>query len=47
MHGVDPRRYLLDTIAALDVTPASRVLELTPREYARRLSENTEVAKSA
>jgi transposase len=47
MHGVDPRRYLLDTIAALDVTPASRVLELTPREYARRLRANTEVAKSA
>jgi cell wall assembly regulator SMI1 len=33
------RRGLLDTIAALDVTPSSRVHELTPREYALRQSE--------
>jgi transposase len=51
MHGVDPRKYLLDTIAALDVTPSSRVHELTPREYARRQRKlalrQSEPAKSA
>lgn len=36
LHGLDPRRYLLDTLEALRVTPLKRVHELTPREYARR-----------
>lgn len=36
LHGLDPRRYLLDTLEALRVTPHRRVHELTPREYAKR-----------
>ena len=36
LHGLDPRRYLLDTLEALRVTPLKRVHELTPREYAKR-----------
>lgn len=38
LHGLDPRRYLLDTLEALRVTPLKRVHELTPREYAKRQS---------
>ncbi len=37
VHGIDPRRYLLDTLAALADTPKSRALELTPKAYAERL----------
>ncbi len=40
LHGIDPRQYLLDTLAALSAlsdTPTSRVLELTPKAYAERL----------
>ena len=37
LHGIDPRQYLLDTLAALSDTPTSRVQELTPKAYAERL----------
>ena len=37
LHGIDPRQYLLDTLAALSDTPTSRVLDLTPKAYAERL----------
>lgn len=37
MHGIDPRKYLLDTLEAFDSTPRRRLLELTPRAYAERL----------
>ena len=37
MHGIDPRRYLRDTLEALTSTPHGRLLELTPRAYAERL----------
>lgn len=36
LHGIDPRRYLLDTLAALGDTPRSRAIELTPKAYAER-----------
>lgn len=36
LHGIDPRRYLLDTFAALGDTPRSRAIELTPKAYAER-----------
>ena len=37
LHGIDPRQYLLDTLAAFPDTPTSRVLDLTPKAYAERL----------
>ncbi len=44
LHGIDPRRYLLDTLAALGDTPRSRALELTPRAYAERLRAKSAAA---
>mgnify|MGYP003334079189 FL=1 len=44
LHGIDPRRYLLDTLAALSETPTRRVLELTPKAYAARLRDAREQA---
>lgn len=44
LHGIDPRRYLLDTLVALSDTPKSRVLELTPKAYAERLRAAREAA---
>lgn len=35
--GVEPRRYLLDTLAALADTPVAKLWTLTPREYASRM----------
>lgn len=34
--GIDPRRYLIDTLAALAVTPHSEISTLTPAAYAAR-----------
>jgi hypothetical protein len=36
LHGLDPRQYLLDTLAALTHTPHGRAGEWTPRAYAAR-----------
>ena len=44
LHGLDPRRYLLDTLEALCVTPHTRVHELTPREYAKRQAAITKAS---
>lgn len=35
--GIDPRRYLLDTLDALAHTPASKLSTLTPKAYAARM----------
>jgi len=44
LHGIDPRRYLLDTLAALDDTPRSEALGLSPKSYAERLRALDRVA---
>lgn len=44
LHGIDPRRYLLDTLAALDDTPRSEALRLSPKCYAERLRALARVA---
>lgn len=35
-HGLDPRRYLLDTVEALHTTHHGELGALTPRAYAER-----------
>lgn len=37
-HGVDPYAYLVDVLQRINTLPASRVAELTPREWARRFA---------
>ena len=37
LHGLDPRRYLLDTLEALRTTSHGGLGELTPRAYAERM----------
>ena len=37
LHGLDPRRYLLDTLEALRTTSHGGLGELTPRVYAERM----------
>ncbi len=37
LHGLDPRRYLLDTIEALRTTSHGGLGALTPRAYAERM----------
>lgn len=44
LHGIDPRRYLLDTLAALDDTPRSEALGLSPKSYGERLRALARVA---
>jgi hypothetical protein len=39
-HGVDPYTYLVDVLQRINETPASRVNELTPREWAARYADN-------
>ena len=40
LQGVDPYTYLVDVLQRISIHPASRVLELTPREWKHRFSEN-------
>jgi transposase len=42
--GVDPRRYLIDTLEALRDTPYSRLSTLTPKAYAARREATLAVA---
>ena len=37
LHGLDPRRYLLDTLEALRTTSHGGLGALTPRAYAERM----------
>ena len=39
LHGVDPYTYLVDVLQRISVHPASRVAELTPREWKTRFSQ--------
>lgn len=40
LHGVDPYTYLVDVLQRISEHPASRVIELTPREWKARFSSN-------
>jgi transposase len=39
-HGINPFNYLVDVLQRIDQHPASRVHELTPREWQKRFSDN-------
>lgn len=39
-HGVDPYTYLVDVLQRISSHPASRVIELTPREWKTRFSHH-------
>jgi hypothetical protein len=39
LQGVDPYAYLVDVLQRISVHPASRVAELTPREWKMRFSQ--------
>ena len=39
-HDVDPYAYLVDVLQRINELPASRVAELTPREWARQYAAN-------
>jgi hypothetical protein len=40
LQGVDPYTYLVDVLQRIGVHPASRVIELTPREWKARFASN-------
>lgn len=40
LQGVDPYKYLVDVLQRISEHPASRVLELTPREWKTRFADN-------
>jgi transposase len=40
LHAVDPYLYLVDVLQRVSEHPASRVIELTPREWKARFSDN-------
>ena len=40
LQGVDPYAYLVDVLQRISVHPASRVAELTPREWKARFSHD-------
>ena len=40
LQGVDPYTYLVDVLQRISVHPASRVIELTPREWKARFASN-------
>lgn len=40
LHGVKPYDYLVDVLQRISEHPASRVIELTPREWKVRFSDN-------
>lgn len=39
-HDVDPYAYLVDVLQRINTLPASRVAELTPREWAKRFAHD-------
>ena len=39
-HGINPFNYLVDVLQRIDQHPASRVHELTPREWQKRFADN-------
>jgi hypothetical protein len=39
LHGVNPYEYLVDVLQRISAHPASRVEELTPREWQKRFSD--------
>ena len=39
-HDVDPYTYLVDVLQRINEWPASRVAELTPRQWAKRFAAN-------
>ncbi len=40
LQGVDPYAYLVDVLQRISIHPASRAIELTPREWKHRFAEN-------
>ena len=40
LHGIDPSTYLVDVLQRVAQHPASRVVELTPRQWKQRFAEN-------
>ena len=40
LQGIDPYKYLVDVLQRISSHPASRVLELTPREWKARFADN-------
>ena len=40
LHGIDPYTYLVDVLQRISIHPASRVIELTPREWETRFADN-------
>jgi transposase len=40
LQGIDPYTYLVDVLQRISIHPASRVIELTPREWKTRFAEN-------
>jgi len=40
LQGIDPYKYLVDVLQRISIHPASRVLELTPREWKARFADN-------
>ena len=40
LHGVDPWTYLVDVLQRLEIHPASKVNELTPRIWKEKFGEN-------
>jgi len=40
LQGIDPYTYLVDVLQRISIHPASRVMDLTPREWKSRFAEN-------
>ena len=40
LHGIDSYTYLVDVLQRISIHPASRVMELTPREWKTRFADN-------
>lgn len=40
LQGIDPYKYLVDVLQRISIHPASRVIELTPREWKTRFADN-------
>ena len=40
LHGIDPYTYLVDVLQRISQHPASRVAELTPRQWKQRFADN-------
>jgi len=40
LHGIDPYTYLVDVLQRISIHPARQVIELTPREWKTKFSQN-------